>query len=263
MPVQKIWLFSSALALLGSGTSLAYARNTMPKNLFDKLSSVPLPDSEHRLLVLVPHPDDESLALGGYLYMCRQAGAAVRLILVSDGNRRGLHDRRSREFSAATRNLGIADDDLRLWGYPDGRLSEHRQEITAKLAQEIRDYRPEMLIYSHPHDRHYDHAILGMIAEQVLAAEPRPEIKPYAYLTHFKYYPRPVLLARHRYLLPPRANGDNNERWEKVNLSPDAQRAKLAALKQHRSQLRNPFLLPLFISLYRENELLEDRQAHL
>src|SRR5437016_12191020 len=43
------------------------------------------PDPADRLLVLAPHPDDESLAIGGLLRLARAVGASVRVIYLTSG----------------------------------------------------------------------------------------------------------------------------------------------------------------------------------
>jgi N-acetyl-1-D-myo-inositol-2-amino-2-deoxy-alpha-D-glucopyranoside deacetylase len=39
-----------------------------------------------RLLILAPHPDDESIATGGLIQVARGVGAAVRVIVLTDGD---------------------------------------------------------------------------------------------------------------------------------------------------------------------------------
>ncbi|MCB1569830.1 MAG: PIG-L family deacetylase, partial [Xanthomonadales bacterium] len=44
-----------------------------------------LRDSD-RLLVVVPHPDDETLATGGLIQRALLAGAALRVVFATDGD---------------------------------------------------------------------------------------------------------------------------------------------------------------------------------
>ena len=70
------------------------------------------------LLVLAPHPDDETLACGGVMQAALAAGLAVRVIVVSDGeacfgalppaDRAVLAARRRAESVAAAKALGAA-----------------------------------------------------------------------------------------------------------------------------------------------------------
>ncbi|MBV9470213.1 MAG: PIG-L family deacetylase, partial [Abitibacteriaceae bacterium] len=103
--------------------------------------------SQDRLLVLSPHCDDETLGVGGTLAAARSAGAAVRVVFLTngDGSRSTqlgegvkhpsnlLHRRnslqqlaymRQRETIAALGELGVAPSDVIFLGYPDGGTKE-------------------------------------------------------------------------------------------------------------------------------------------
>ena len=91
-----------------------------------------------RLLILAPHPDDETLATGGLILAARQAGIQVRVVLATngDGSRSTalayLHavqpngqdylqmgDQRQQESLAALKILGVSSDQVVFLGYPD------------------------------------------------------------------------------------------------------------------------------------------------
>ncbi|TFU17761.1 PIG-L deacetylase family protein [Thermus tengchongensis] len=91
-----------------------------------------------RLLVLAPHPDDESLAAGGLIQRVRQGGGEVYLawMTLGDGfqwdaalldrtlrptptDLRKLAERRRQEAVAAARILGVPEGNLFFLGYPD------------------------------------------------------------------------------------------------------------------------------------------------
>ena len=94
-----------------------------------------------RLLILSPHPDDETLCCGGMIQQARAAGAEVYVSFVTSGdgfefdaaydgrqlrpgpkNFRALALKRMNEARAATRILGIPASHLSFLGYPDGGL---------------------------------------------------------------------------------------------------------------------------------------------
>jgi LmbE family N-acetylglucosaminyl deacetylase len=109
-----------------------------------------------RVLVLAPHPDDETVAAGGAIMKARAAGASVRVVCLTNGDhnelafivyekrltiRKGefLHmgEVRRKETLAAMASLGVEDKDVIFLGYPDyGTLS-----ILLKYWGEIRPYR--------------------------------------------------------------------------------------------------------------------------
>ena len=112
------------------------------------LDILPAPTAATRLLVLAPHPDDETLGAGGLLHQTRQNGGAARVVFVTggDGSRStqlalNLRKRRHHPFRevarlrreeaiCAARELGVAENDVVFLGFPDGGLraiwQEHR-----------------------------------------------------------------------------------------------------------------------------------------
>jgi LmbE family N-acetylglucosaminyl deacetylase len=83
------------------------------------------------ILVVLAHPDDESLACGGTIARLADAGARVVLLCASRGERGSVSDRallsgddlgvvRARELHDAAKVLGIAE--VSILGHPDGEL---------------------------------------------------------------------------------------------------------------------------------------------
>lgn len=94
---------------------------------------------EDRVLVLAPHPDDETLGAGGAIQRAVKAGARVKVVCVTKGRMsliaRGARDlssadvlehgdRRGRETVAAMTLAGLGRKDIIFLGYPDAGLSE-------------------------------------------------------------------------------------------------------------------------------------------
>jgi len=98
--------------------------------------------ARERLLVVAPHPDDETLGAGGLVQRVLERGGAVRIVLVTAGDgyveavvhetgqpkpRPGQYiaygERRLREARAAMRELGRDKVRLQLLGFPDGGLT--------------------------------------------------------------------------------------------------------------------------------------------
>jgi len=81
------------------------------------------------VLVLAPHPDDESLAIGGAIAAAVEAGTRVDVAVVTDGSRSHPHSvshppkalaaLRRREAEAAVRQLSRGRSPLIWLGYPD------------------------------------------------------------------------------------------------------------------------------------------------
>jgi LmbE family N-acetylglucosaminyl deacetylase len=96
-----------------------------------------------RVLVFSPHPDDETVAVGGLIYRLVHRGTPVRVVFMTNGDgfplalEEGLDvarpvdsdylalgQLRQREARAATRQLGLARRDVHFLGFPDGGLAE-------------------------------------------------------------------------------------------------------------------------------------------
>ena len=77
------------------------------------------------LLVLAPHPDDETLMAAGLLDATLHGGGRAAGVVMTNGDYTCARDGhlRQRESVAAMRVLGVAEDDVHFLGYPDGYLA--------------------------------------------------------------------------------------------------------------------------------------------
>ncbi|MBI3301259.1 MAG: PIG-L family deacetylase [Deltaproteobacteria bacterium] len=134
--------------------------------------------SANRVLVIAPHPDDESLGCGGTIVRYTQAGTRVALVVVSDGAALAEHGQhqsdlvtaRQQETAAAAKVLGIHDVDA--LGFPDGCLMDHAREIQAALAACIAAFKPDTVFCPSPVDSHPDHIAVARVALQLLRTMP-------------------------------------------------------------------------------------------
>lgn len=126
-----------------------------------------------RILVVAPHPDDESLGCGGTIALYTQSGAVVEVLVISDGaaleepdgSHKDLVAIRAQEVTAAAAVLGIHHvHDLAL---PDGHLAQHQTTIAHALRQRITTFQPELVLAPSPIDGHADHATVGRVALQL------------------------------------------------------------------------------------------------
>lgn len=139
-----------------------------------------------RLMLIAPHPDDEALAGGIMLQRAVRAGAAIRVVYVTDGDnnpwpQRALQRKwrlRSRdrerwarlrrsEARAALRMLGVDAADATFLGLPDQGLTEllvsGGERLTARLEATITTWRPNLLVVPSYVDTHADHSAIGVI----------------------------------------------------------------------------------------------------
>lgn len=99
-----------------------------------------------RLVVAVPHPDDETLALGGILQRLRGAGVHVVLVLVTAGEAAygqtgevaaALGRIRIKEFHQAVGVLGLDPLEVHQLDLPDGMLDRHEAAVLEALIRTL------------------------------------------------------------------------------------------------------------------------------
>lgn len=125
--------------------------------------------STRRVVVVAPHPDDETLAVGGLLAELVQRQVEVTVVAVTDGegshpDQPGLASRRRREQEAACAALGI-DVQIERLHLPDRQVAEHI-DVVASLLDDRCD--PDtVLVAPWEHDGHSDHDACGRAARRV------------------------------------------------------------------------------------------------
>ncbi len=140
--------------------------------------SVPLGNGRafKKVLAVFPHADDETVNCGGTIRRFSAEGATSTIILLTRGERgnpEGVHDAtlkavRTAEAERVARILGVSR--LIQQDFGDGMLRQHREEVTAYLAQTIREIGPDLLLT-------YDLAGLDGHPDHVACAEILVELK--------------------------------------------------------------------------------------
>ncbi len=192
-----------------------------------------------RLLIIAPHPDDESIAAGGVLQVAKAAGAAVRVLVLTDGDnnpwpqrwiekrwridaaaRARWGARRRVEAEAALRLLGIDLGDVHFLALPDmgvtDLLMRDDAAVVSVLRAQAESFKPTMLVTPAPSDRHPDHSAAFLLATRA-CAQANADVRVLAFAVH----------------------GDAVEDADvAVVLTPDQQRVKYEAIRAHASQMR-------------------------
>lgn len=167
------------------------------------------PEVFDRVLVLAPHPDDESIATGGMLAAARRAGAAVRVVIATSGEnnpwaqraferrvvlgaraRMRFAGRREGEALAALEALGIERDAVVFLRLPDQGLTHlllrDAAGLCARLVEEVVRFAPSVLIAPSAEDLHPDHSALAVASELALedAGSARSQPRRLAFFVH-------------------------------------------------------------------------------
>lgn len=160
-----------------------------------------------RVLVVAPHPDDETLAAGITIQCALEAGAAVCIVYATDGDnnpwpQRWIEKRwsigpgervrwgarRRDEAAEARARLSAAGRtaEARHFGWPDQGLTDalmHGDHAVALLGDELAGFAPTAILMPALDDRHPDHSALHVMIELALLRTGR-SCQRYCYLVH-------------------------------------------------------------------------------
>jgi LmbE family N-acetylglucosaminyl deacetylase len=196
-------------------------------------------DTPDVVLAVYAHPDDADVACGGTLARWAKAGAAVHLVVCTDGgkgtfdpgaNAKKLVARRAAELKESSAIIGLAG--VANLGYPDGELTDADQ-FRRQLVEWIRRIRPDVVCGHDPtavyfgqeYFNHRDHRIAGTaLLDAVSPAAALPLYFPDAGPPH---QVATVLLSG---TLEP-------DEWVEVSDTIDT---KAAAVECHRTQFAEP-----------------------
>lgn len=201
----------------------------------DQLPLVDLPTlvSDGGLVVVAPHPDDESLGCGGLIAQARRLGRAVRLVVVSDGCGSHTHSKthpperlrslREEETLRAVALLGLTAGDVRFLRLPDAHVPSAGPQAEAAaeaVAEAARESGASAVFVTWRHDPHCDHQASAAIVRLA-----RPKLGP------ARVYEYPVW----GWTLPPETDVGPAPQGYRLDVSAD-RTAKREAVYAHASQ---------------------------
>ncbi len=140
-----------------------------------------MPTSSPKLLLIVAHPDDAEFYAGGLATIYRQLGRPVKMLSVTDGAA-GHHERnacdlipmRRKEAADAGKIIGASYETL---DFPDGRL-QATLEVRHRVIQEIREFRPDLVLTHRTCDYHPDHRAVGQSVQDASYLVTVPHVLP-------------------------------------------------------------------------------------
>ncbi|MCY7482872.1 bacillithiol biosynthesis deacetylase BshB2 [Paenibacillus alvei] len=157
-------------------------------------------ESQHRIVVVLPHPDDEGIMAGTLArhihqgkivtYACLTLGEMGRNMgnpLLA--NRVTLPFIRKQELLEACKRIGI--EDVRMWGYHDKTIEfEEQDKLSQRIAELLLELQPEIVYTFYPgHSVHPDHDATGAAVVQAVKKLPvsgRPVVRCVAFSSNRK-----------------------------------------------------------------------------
>jgi len=124
------------------------------------------------VLVVAPHPDDESIGCGGTLRLHADRGDRVDVVFLTSGEL-GIEElaadaaRKVREDEAerAAGLLGL--NRLFFLRHPDWFLSDDEEAVRVALLRVVEECAPDRVLYPHAAEAHPDHAATALIVTHV------------------------------------------------------------------------------------------------
>ncbi len=215
-----------------------------------KLPELPTVSKSDKLLLVIPHPDDEVLGSGGLLQRFTAIGADVRILLVTSGNKWGKQALRRAEVKRAVAVCGVPAKKIIFSELNDGLLHREQFHIKKQLQAVLQQFKPTMVVTSDPADLHRDHSVLAKVVKQVFTKY-LPNVPVYGALIHYHRFPG----RRPGYTLRPPKRFLKDSQWFTLWLTDVEQNLKSLAIKQYKSQLAVPLLRALMFSFNRRNEI--------
>ena len=148
-----------------------------------------------KVLVVAPHPDDETLGCGGLISLLAQNGRVFYIVFVTDGSASHrnssawpaarLATQREREASNALACLGIENAPRRFLRLPDANMPAPGDPAWESAAAAVSDilqrYAPDLVLLPWRRDPHCDHRASWLLTQHALRhASVRPDTLEYA-----------------------------------------------------------------------------------
>ena len=135
------------------------------------------------VLIIAPHPDDETLGCGGLIARRTAEGRRVVVVVLTDGRallkRFGIDANptpaevstmRKAETLRAVDRLGARLDDVRFLDFENERLVEEKARATAEVTAMIRELAPSEVYVTSPFEGHAEHIAANQMVREACRA---------------------------------------------------------------------------------------------
>jgi LmbE family N-acetylglucosaminyl deacetylase len=148
-----------------------------------------------KILVVAPHPDDETLGCGGLISLLAQNGSAFYIVFVTDGSASHRNSRawpsarlaaqREREARNALARLGVPNAALLFLRLPDANMPAPEapawENAVATVSDILQRFAPDLVLLPWRRDPHCDHRASWLLTQHALRqASVHPDTLEYA-----------------------------------------------------------------------------------
>ena len=139
------------------------------------------------ILIVAPHPDDETLGCGGTLARRAQEGFRIAVVVVTDGRNLFRSSRwrietnptpaetsamRTAETRRAVDILGGRSEAIRFLDVEDASLARHVERVSETMAEIIRQTAPDEIYVTSEHEAHPDHVAACAVVRSAMRKMP-------------------------------------------------------------------------------------------
>jgi LmbE family N-acetylglucosaminyl deacetylase len=271
---RKLLLVIAVLLLIFATSTYAYTNNN--DNKYSHGINI---SSTDRVLIVAPHPDDETIGGSGVIRYCLENNIPIYVVVVTNGGDGSIGNIRYHESLNATSILGLPSSNITFFEYTQGVDSLFNENWdkainingnhTPKFAFQnnapyngvslehnfetvISNFKPTIIIYPNPEDSNPDHWGTSSFVEYV-TNKLNYNGRMYTYLVHVSsVWPFPRGYFPQTYMLPPYFMTNTNK-WFVFPINASDEQLEYQAIKSYHSQLNNdPTYLLTFV---RKNDL--------
>ncbi len=126
-----------------------------------------------KILVISPHPDDESIGCGGAIGRHTDEGDRVEVVFLTSGEKGGHGKEEEETIIIREKEAKRAADILNVfkttfWREPDGKFEAIEKNII-RLIEKISEFKPDIIYCPHPQEEHPDHKAAAKLVELALS----------------------------------------------------------------------------------------------
>ena len=213
-------------------------------------------DKKDRVLVFMPHPDDEAVFMSGFLKKITANAVETRVVIFTAGEKSTLRyglspdedlaKARRKELLNSFRILGVKN--FEVLSFPDGDLKNKKPEMEIEIQKQILDFKPTHVVTLEP-DGVYGHPDHISLSEAVSAVVKKPIRLLYTTIGEYKVKPKASSMAE-REIHPLKPDYG-------LRLGLRERLTKLKSLRAHKSQFNISQTRPNDFNFFKINRMLD------